>query len=220
MLPPELVLGERSGSRSGMAQTPPGGAEVMELLEAADRELYAGKPGGRRRLGGDRAPPRREAAQGAQDRARRGRAVERVEVDAGRAVGQQVGALHRRVGDAEVRDRVRLLGAQLELAQQAGRDRRAAHLREAPDLVDVRDRHDARDDRDVDPGVPRAGHEVVVELVVEEQLGDQEARAGVDLLARVAQVGLGRLGREMDLGEAGRADREVVVGADQLDQLA
>ena len=37
-----------SGITVGMAQTPPGGAEVMELIEAADRELYAGKPGGRR----------------------------------------------------------------------------------------------------------------------------------------------------------------------------
>ena len=31
-----------------MAVTPPGGADVMELIEAADRELYAAKPGGRR----------------------------------------------------------------------------------------------------------------------------------------------------------------------------
>ena len=37
-----------SGITVGMAQTPPGGAEVMELIETADRELYAGKPGGRR----------------------------------------------------------------------------------------------------------------------------------------------------------------------------
>jgi diguanylate cyclase (GGDEF)-like protein/putative nucleotidyltransferase with HDIG domain len=46
-LPPELVL-SGLGITVGMAQTPPGGAEVMELLEVADRELYAGKPGGRR----------------------------------------------------------------------------------------------------------------------------------------------------------------------------
>jgi diguanylate cyclase (GGDEF)-like protein/putative nucleotidyltransferase with HDIG domain len=47
-LPPELVLGG-VGMTVGMAQTPPGGADVMELIEAADRELYEGKPSGRRR---------------------------------------------------------------------------------------------------------------------------------------------------------------------------
>ena len=46
-LPPELVV-SGLGITVGMAQTPPDGAEVMELLETADRELYAGKPGGRR----------------------------------------------------------------------------------------------------------------------------------------------------------------------------
>ena len=46
-LPPELVL-DGVGITVGMAQTPSGGAEVMELIEIADRELYAGKPGGRR----------------------------------------------------------------------------------------------------------------------------------------------------------------------------
>src|SRR4051812_31889690 len=48
-LPVELVTGETPlGITVGMAVTPPGGAEVMELVEAADRELYAAKPGGRR----------------------------------------------------------------------------------------------------------------------------------------------------------------------------
>jgi diguanylate cyclase (GGDEF)-like protein/putative nucleotidyltransferase with HDIG domain len=49
-LPAELVAGNAPlGITVGMATTPAGGAEVMELMEAADRELYAGKPGGRRR---------------------------------------------------------------------------------------------------------------------------------------------------------------------------
>ena len=36
------------GISVGMAVTPPDGAEVMDLIEIADRELYAAKPGGRR----------------------------------------------------------------------------------------------------------------------------------------------------------------------------
>lgn len=49
-LPVELVTGESPlGITVGLASTPPGGAEVMELLEAADRELYAAKPGSGRR---------------------------------------------------------------------------------------------------------------------------------------------------------------------------
>jgi diguanylate cyclase (GGDEF)-like protein len=48
-LPVEMVTGENPlGISVGMAMTPPDGAEVMELLETADRELYAAKPGGRR----------------------------------------------------------------------------------------------------------------------------------------------------------------------------
>src|SRR3954451_15403647 len=48
-LPVELVTGPSAiGISVGLAITPPGGAEVMELLETADRELYAAKPGGRR----------------------------------------------------------------------------------------------------------------------------------------------------------------------------
>jgi PleD family two-component response regulator len=31
-----------------MAVTPSGGVDVMDLIENADRELYAAKPGGRR----------------------------------------------------------------------------------------------------------------------------------------------------------------------------
>ncbi|HET6548718.1 MAG TPA: HDOD domain-containing protein [Solirubrobacter sp.] len=48
-LPVELVTSDPPlGLSVGMALTPSGGAEVMELVEVADRELYAAKPGGRR----------------------------------------------------------------------------------------------------------------------------------------------------------------------------
>lgn len=48
-LPVELVTGENPlGLTVGLAQTPEGGAEVMELIEAADRELATSRPGGRR----------------------------------------------------------------------------------------------------------------------------------------------------------------------------
>jgi diguanylate cyclase (GGDEF)-like protein/putative nucleotidyltransferase with HDIG domain len=48
-LPAELVLGEGPlGISVGVAGIPPGGADVMELVEIADHELYAAKPGGRR----------------------------------------------------------------------------------------------------------------------------------------------------------------------------
>ncbi|HEX6023492.1 MAG TPA: diguanylate cyclase [Solirubrobacter sp.] len=50
-LPAELVTGEQPVAITvGLAATPEGGAEVMELIEAADRELYAAKPSGRRRV--------------------------------------------------------------------------------------------------------------------------------------------------------------------------
>ena len=59
----------------------------------------------------------------------------------------------------------------------------APHMSGEPvDLAVVRDRHDPRDDRHVD-AAPRAPlDEVEVDLVVEEELGDQELGARVDLL--------------------------------------
>ena len=54
----------------------------------------------------------------------------------------------------------------------------------------VGDRHDPGDDRHGDARRARLLDEVEVELVVEEELGDQEAGAGLLLLARVAQVAL------------------------------
>ena len=140
--------------------------------------LRASPGGGRRAV--------RSRSHGAQQRSAlriarvAGRAVERVEVDAGRAVGQQVGALQRRVGDAEARRPPRGSSARARArVSSAVGDRRAAHARDALDLVDVV--------IGMMPGtigtsmpIARARRdEVEVERVVEEQLRDEEARAGV-----------------------------------------
>ena len=52
---------------------------------------------------------------------------------------------------------------------------RAAHRRDLADLAGVGDRHDPRDDRDVDADLAGALDELVVAAVVVEQLRDQEA---------------------------------------------
>ena len=93
----------------------------------------------------------------------------------GRAVGEQVGALQGRVGDAEVGRGGRVVGAQLELGLQLGGDVGAAHRGDPADLAGVGDRHDPRDDRHVDADLAGALDELVVAAVVEEQLRDQEA---------------------------------------------
>ena len=69
------------------------------------------------------------------------------------------------------------------------------------------------------PLVASALDEVEVVLVVEEELRDQELRAGRNLVLAVAQVGLrvGRLG--VGLRVAGAADAEVVRLRDQRGQL-
>jgi GGDEF domain-containing protein len=48
-LPPQLVTGDAPlGLSVGVARTGADEADVMELMERADRALYAVKPGGRR----------------------------------------------------------------------------------------------------------------------------------------------------------------------------
>jgi len=104
-------------------------------------------------------------------------------VDPGRASRQEIGALERRVCDAELCNRFRIVGAPIQLALELCGDRGAAHFREALDLAVVRDRHDARHDRHGDAGGARRLDELEVELVVEEQLRDQECGAGLIDLA-------------------------------------
>src|SRR5215469_1966756 len=103
-------------------------------------------------------------------------------MDAGSTAREEIDALQRRVSDAEVDDRFRLLASSLHLRHETRRDRRAALAREALDLFAVRDRHDAGDDRHVDARSPRAADESEVRFGIEEQLRYQELRTGIDLL--------------------------------------
>src|SRR5947209_5193854 len=110
---------------------------------------------------------------------------------------------------------VRAVGARFELFEQRLRDARAAHVGEALDLTHVGDRHDPRDDRDIDPDRPRLVDEPEVRLVVEEQLGDQERDSAVDLLLEEPQITGHVDGLGMDLGEGRRANRHRIALGDQ-----
>jgi DNA helicase HerA-like ATPase len=83
---------------------------------------------------------------------RRGQAglVQRVEVQARRAAGEQALAQFGHHVEAEGADRRAVVAEALELAAHPARDLRAAGIREAGDLAEVGDRHDARHDRHVD----------------------------------------------------------------------
>src|SRR4051812_33893087 len=85
-------------------------------------------------------PPGFLRPQGGEDGARRGAAVQRVEMDSRRATSQQIGALQRRVSDAELKGRVGIVAPRAQRRGQSGRDLCAAEGGEALDLVDVRDR--------------------------------------------------------------------------------
>ena len=66
---------------------------------------------------------------------------------------------------------------------------RAPHSAVDPlDLGDARDRDDPRQHRHVDAAGAQALDEAAVVVVVEEQLGDEHAHAGVDLRAQVREV--------------------------------
>src|SRR3954453_1610835 len=119
---------------------------------------------------------------------RRERTIERIEMDAGRATSDQVAALSRRVLDAERADGVGVVAARLARGEQRRRNGRAAERGEALDLREVRDRHDAGDDRHFDTRAARALDERKIVLVVEEELRDQKVSAGLDLGLEIAEI--------------------------------
>ena len=122
-----------------------------------------------------RRVPRAQQLQRAEDRARRRRAVQRVEVDARarRRPAARRTAASRRRRRAPRPPPGSSARASSSLAQPV-RDDGAAQRRDPLELGDVRDRHDAGDDRHLDADRARARDEVEVGGVVEEQLRDEE----------------------------------------------
>src|SRR5262245_33724987 len=131
-----------------------------------------------------------------EDRARRGRLVERIEMNSGSSGAQELGALPRPVLDAEREPGLRIVAGALERLGELRGHGVARQLRDALDLARVRDRHDARHERNADARPARALDEAEVVGVVVEQLRDDDVEAGVDLLlqmpdAHVEVAGLG-----------------------------
>jgi len=141
-------------------------------------------------------------------------------VDAGCAAGQQFTALANSVLDAQTLDRFAVVAVRVEQLVQIARDRRAAALGETFDLVEVGYRHDAGHDRHRDAGLACRVHESEIRAVVEEQLGDQEIDPGIDLLAKMHQVGLEGWRLDVLFGVTSRGDAERPrLRSDELDEF-
>src|SRR5436190_305522 len=99
------------------------------------------------------------------------------------------------------------------------RNFRAAHADESLDLRDIRDRHDARDDRRLDAHRPGVIAESIEFVVVEEKLRDDEARAVIDLTLEMLQIARAIEALRMAFGISRNADAEIVPLAHEFDQL-
>src|SRR5262249_26960136 len=155
-----------------------------------------------------------------EDRARRGRLVESIEMNPWSAGAQELGALPRPVLDAERESSLGIVAGALERLGERRRHRVARQLRDALDLARVRDRHDARHERDADACPARALDEAEVAGVVVEQLRDDDVETGVDLLLQVpdAHVEVAGLGMALRVSATDQAER---MGAlpDEADQV-
>ena len=103
-------------------------------------------------------------------------------MNSGDAVVEKVMALFEGEVDADALDHFFIVAATLQGAEEFGRKSRATcQLRDAPEAAHRSDRHDSRDDGDADASQLAAFAEIVEVAVVEEKLGDDVIRAGVDL---------------------------------------
>src|SRR2546422_7481066 len=160
------------------------------------------------------------AAQVLEDGARRGRAVEGVEVDPWRARAQQLGALPRRPLHTHRHRGLLVVAHALERAAEPRRHLVPGERRDALDLRPGGDRHDARDERQRDAGAPGALDEAEVVRVVVEELRDHHVEARVHLHLEVLDAALAVAALRMPLGMPAPDQAEIVAArADEADHV-
>ncbi len=111
------------------------------------------------------------------------------------------------VRDAELHDGLRVVAAAVEFGGELEGKRGAAQHGHALDGAALRDRHDARDDRNLDAGRAGALHKFPVMAVVEKQLGDQKVEARVDFAFQIVQIDGGIAAFDVLLGISGAAEQ-------------
>jgi len=140
-------------------------------------------------------------------------------VQARRAAFEQCRAQPAGQLDADLAHRRRVVGVGLDGGQHPTGQLRAGQQSHPLDLRDVRDRHDARDDRQVRPGRGYPVDQRQICLGFEEQLGDREGCAGVRLGGQHGRVRLQRRGLGVLVREGGDRDVERAQRSDELDQF-
>ena len=135
------------------------------------------------------------------------------------AAREQLRALQRRVRHPEIGNRRRILRVALELIAQRLRNRRTATRRESSDLLIIRDRHDARNDRNGNPRIARAAHEIEIRVVIEKELRDQECRAAANLEREKGEIARRIRCINVHLGIARRTDTKPELVVKHLDEI-
>src|SRR5690242_5915676 len=121
-------------------------------------------------LAGDERPPRGRSQQRAHDGARRGRLVQRVEMNTGRAAAQEIRRLKSGIRYAQVLDGLGFVSTLFQRGEQFGWYQTAAERAHARDLLIVRNWHQPGENRHRDSRGSRTFHKRKILFVVEEKL--------------------------------------------------
>ena len=147
------------------------------------------------------------------------RRVHGVEVDAVDILADQIDDLIDSVGDAGVAERHGIVFVAVDHLYELLGKLDAAEFHHALDLLFIRYRHDAGLDGDVDACDRSALTEVVEVTVIEEELGNEVVRPGIDLILQVVNIIHHGGCLDVAFGVAGSDDIEVSVFANEGDQL-